>query len=153
MIIHKSKLTMVILLFFLFGMIVSQNAHSEVKTYIEYGRSIINSHNGHGGVGFVSNKTGWDIGVSILGQGETQRGTQEPAYVYSISKIFPSKYVKFRLGIARSKDVRLIGDTNYKLGIIFLSNEHGEFELTHLSSGGIFDPNTGYDAVVFRLKF
>ena len=147
----KSKLILAFIT--LITLLSTTTSRAEIKTYIEYGRSIVNSHNAHGGIGFVSDITGWDIGVSLLGQGETQRGSQQPAYVYSISKIHPLGKIKVRLGVAKARDVELIGDINYKLGVIFLSNKHGEFELTHLSSGGIFDPNTGYDAIVFRLIF
>lgn len=154
--IRKSKLILaLILLFTVFCATFTQNTHAEYKTYIEYGRSIVNSHNGHGGVGFVSEKTGWGAGVTIVGQGGTQNGRQVPAYIYSVSKIHRTfiKGVNLRLGIAKADNVNLVGDFNYKLGIIFLSNEHGEFELIHISSGGIYKPNTGYDALVFRLKF
>jgi len=127
-----------------------------LQPYIEYGRTTVNSHNSHAGYGIVY-KSKWDVNISTTGQGNTKNGHQEPKVFYSLSRIFDSKVdflskdVKLRLGLAKTKGVNLIGDHNFKLGII-LAGEVAELEIFHYSSGGVYKPNTGVDGVKLRIN-
>jgi hypothetical protein len=146
---------------FIVGLILaaaaSREAKAESQMHIELGRTTFNQHLTTGGVGVRFNRE-WDAQVRILGEGQTKKGYQDAAFNYSISRVFNPGWrvgranIKMRIGVVYSPDVLLVGDFNYRLGVICNFYEDlFEIEIGHDSSADTFETNTGVDAIFLRM--
>jgi len=147
----KIKLTVVAVI--LFTILLFTAMESEAEGYVELGKSTFNSHDMTGGIGY-RNEAGWDVGLHLIGPGETKRGAQSETYMASISHIVKPGWGNYfmRMGVAYVHDSNLVGDLNFKLGMGW---DFGNFEveMVHISSAGIWPRNTGIDSVILRVKF
>lgn len=124
--------------------------------YVEINRTLINSELTMGGIGIRTNDYKWDLGINLVGEGDTYRGPQTVQPIYHISRIANTSrgllggQVYTGIGIAYDENLALVGNVNYKLqmGIRYDKLEVG---IVHLSSGDIYDNNRGIDGVVLRI--
>jgi len=128
------------------------------EPYLELGHTFANSQLTVGGAGLRLNDK-WDIHVGLMGEGYVKNDNyQNQVFFYSISRVIsPKWYVlggefKQRLGVAKTNDFILIGNNNYRLGLI-LNYRLVELEYFHYSSANINDVNTGVDGVSLRVFF
>lgn len=104
--------------------------------------------------GFYDNIGHWDTQLRLAGEGDTKNGYQEQFQSISICRVIDPGWsigpvdFKSRIGYVYSPDSVLIGDTNFRLGII-TSWFDGLFtiEAAHDSSASLWDPNTGLDGI------
>ena len=154
----KLNYTMVAVIVFivvLFFAMFSERA--EAEGYIGLGKSTFNSHMMTGEAGYRKNN--WDVGVQLIGAGQTKNGSNGPVWIGSVSHIIePDWSIKnyadlfMRLGVAYVRESNLVGDFNFRLGVGF-DMELFEVELYHISSAGISNNNTGIDGIMLRAKF
>ncbi|WP_086931592.1 hypothetical protein [Agarilytica rhodophyticola] len=158
---RKIKLTTTacLVIAFLLYFLSSLNAEAQEKPfaqpYIELGTTVIHSENSVGGAGLKFNDR-WDVHIGLMGEGETrQHGYQEQKFFYSFSRVvnpgwrFLGGEIKTRIGVAYTPDFQLVGERNYRLGLIF-HYEIFDIEYFHYSSAGINDVNRGVDGFLVR---
>lgn len=151
--VRAAVLLFILALVFCMGALRSANANAE--PVVSLGHTTFNSSVTLGEFAYRLPDSQWEVGVLAFGQGDTKRGDQPVHYGVTASYIVdpPSWPVYMRIGAGYVEDENpLIGDTNYRLGI-GRSFFGGLFsvEYAHLSSAGIHNPNSGVDAVQFRL--
>ncbi len=153
-----SKTQIGVSLFIILGIcaLFAASSYAETYKYLELGHTGLHSQSTVGGAGVRLNGE-WDFHVGLIGEGETDDGqVQEQVFFYSASRIVsPRWYVlggefKQRIGIARTKEFVLIGDNNYRLGLI-LHYRVFELEFFHYSSANINPINTGVDGLTLRV--
>lgn len=135
---------------------VSASDRQPLRSYIELGRTMINSQVSVGGFGVRAHGR-WDFHAGLMGDGQSKEGYQDQTFFWSVSRIFNPGWqvlfgceIKPRIGIARTNHFSLVGDNNYRLGLLVACKKH-EIEYFHYSSAGINDINSGVDGVSFRI--
>lgn len=124
--------------------------------YVEISRTMINSELTMGGVGIRTNDYKWELGINLLGEGETYRGDQTVQPIYHLSRIVNTSWgllggqVYTGIGIAYGENLALVGSINYKLqaGVRW---DRLELGIVHFSSGDIYKNNRGIDGIILRL--
>lgn len=124
--------------------------------YIEINRTLINSELTMGGIGIRTNDYKWDLGINLIGEGDTYRGPQTVQPIYHLSRIANTSWgllggqVYTGIGIAYGENLALVGTINYKLqaGVRW---DRLELGVVHFSSGDIYANNRGIDGIVLRL--
>ena len=149
----KIKLTVVgVVLFTIVLLFALKSEEANSEGYIALGKSTFNAHMMIGEIGY--RQDGWDLGLQLIGPGETKRGDQAETYIASLSHIVKPGWGDFfiRMGAAYVHDSNLVGDINFKLGVGW---DFGPFEVEvgHISSAGIWKTNTGIDGAMLRVKF
>ena len=119
--------------------------------YIGLGKSFINSSAKVGEIGYE--RKGWEVQASLMGAGDTKNGHQDQLSIYSVSYItrpgwgYKGAEPYVRLGVSYNSGSRLIGPSNFRLGLGVEFNKVFRLEYVHHSSAAIHDPNTGLDYV------
>lgn len=155
---HNIKYTVIgVLLFIIALMFAAYSEKANAGGYIGLGGSTFNSHSrlGEAGYRFENN---WDAQVMIIGSGDNKNGPQGETYITSVSHLIypqwnigPANFF-MRLGVAYVNKSNLVGPWNFRLGLGF-DFDLFELEMGHVSSAGVWSPNTGIDSVVLRAKF
>ena len=115
------------------------------------GKSILNSHSTVGEIGYE--RKGWEVQANLIGAGDTKNGQQDHLSIYSVSYItdpgwgYRGVEPYIRLGVSHNTGSKLIGSSNFRLGLGVNFNQVFRLEYVHHSSAGIHDPNTGLDYV------
>ena len=154
-IMSKLNYTVVAVIAFIIVLFFAMKA--EAEGYIGLGKSTFNSHMMTGEAGYRKNN--WDVGVQLIGAGQTKNGSNSPVWIGSVSHIVQPDWsianyadLFMRLGVAYVRESNLVGDFNFRLGVGF-DMELFEVELYHISSAGIWDNNTGIDGIMLRARF
>lgn len=128
---------------------------ADTSFYSGYYRTIVNLDSQGTEIGFRHNN--WDLQLAKTERGRIRHGSkQDSTKIYSLSYLFQSEELPIfgRLGVAYTPNQeKLIGNSNFRLGVGIRPLENLEFEYTHYSSAGIHDPNTGLDMLMVRFKF
>lgn len=158
--ISKTKIGVSIFILILISAVFASKKVSANDTYIELGRTFLNSTNSVGGFGYriEDDEGAWDFHVGLMGEGKTNLGQQDQEFFYSVSRIIYPDWRIFgveimpRLGLAKTNNFELIGANNYRLGLI-ANFEVFEIEFVHYSSADINSINTGVDFISLRVLF
>lgn len=128
-------------------------AKSRADGFIALGYTVFNMHETTGEIGWSNNDI--ELGLGIVGSGDTKKGQQNYVYTASISKIVRPEWKilggknYYRIGASYVHDSVLVGDANFRLGI-GLDYDVFQIEYVHFSSAGIHDTNTGIDMIQLR---
>lgn len=122
---------------------------------IALGRTALNSDSTYAEIGYEVRD--WEFNVGLIGAGQTKDGWQSTVLTYGISKIVRPSWCflggcnYYRIGIAAVHGSPLVGPINFRLGI---GMDYGVFriEAGHLSSGDLFEDNTGIDWPMLKLE-
>lgn len=140
---------------FVGGLILAaQDAYGDPT--IAVGKAHLSSDQSYGEIGYIT-KQNWEFNLGLIGAGETKYGYQDVGITYGASKIIKPNWCflggcnYWRIGVSGVHNSPLVGPVNYRLGI---GMDYGVFavEAVHMSSAGIFEDNTGFDAVVLKME-
>ena len=147
---NKTKLAVALFVVVLVAAGYAASARADTLT-IGLGKSFVNSSSTVGEIGYQRN--GWELQAALVGAGYTKNGQQSQLSVYSLSYITEpgwgykgiEPYV--RLGVSHNTGSKLVGTSNFRLGLGVNFNQVFRLEYVHHSSAGIHKPNTGLDYV------
>lgn len=123
---------------------------------ISIGKTVINSHLKVGELSYEYNN--WEASATLMEAGGTKNGSQEQLEMYTASYLTKPNWgvygfdPYFRLGFSYNTGSKLVGDTNYRLGVGMDFHDVFRVEFSHHSSAGIHNPNTGIDYVTISYK-
>jgi len=147
---NKTKLA--VAAFVVLLVIAGYAASSRADTLtIGLGKSFVNSSSTVGEIGYE--RKGWELQAAVMGAGYTKNGRQDNLSVYSLSYItepgwgYKGVQPYVRLGVSHNTGSKIIGSSNFRLGLGVNFNHVFRLEYVHHSSAGIHDPNTGLDYV------
>lgn len=154
-----NKTVLGVIAFIVVLILAGYSARSEADNGVRIGvgKTVINSHLKVGEIGYEYN--GWELNVAILEDGQTVNGLQsENMKIYSISYLTKPKWgvygidPYFRLGVSYNDGSKLIGNSNFRLGVGLDFHDVWRVEFSHHSSAGIHTPNTGLDYITLTYK-
>lgn len=152
--ITKTKLAVGV--FLMFAVWIADYARGDTDVYLGLGHTMFNSS---ATMHQLTIRNGnYDTQFRMIGAGDTRNGYQQTTYSASFSRVwrgptYKGVTIKGRLGLAYTPGSQLIGNTNFRLGIIFsMFDDLLEIEaISHDSSANLWNPNTGLDAVILNL--
>src|SRR5690554_2898570 len=154
-----NKTALGVITFIVVLILAGYSARSEADNgaRIGVGKTLINSHLKVGEIGYEYND--WEISAAILEDGKTKNGIQsETMQIYSVSYLTKPKWgvygvdPYFRLGVSYNDGSKLIGNSNFRLGVGLDFHDVWRVEFSHHSSAGIHNPNTGLDYITLTYK-
>ena len=133
------------------------------KYYHDIDKNLFKSSVTFGGVGVLVEDR-WDFNMSLMGRGNTRNNRQKVQRFYSISRIvdpgweipykmFKDIKIKLRLGLSHTPDIMLIGENNYRVGVILEEKDKWYIEYVHYSSKDIYELNDGIDGILMGYRF
>lgn len=154
-----NKTALGVIAFIVVLILAGYSARSEADNgaRIGVGKTLINSHLKVGEIGYEYND--WEFSATILEEGQTKNGFQsDNMHIYSASYLTKPKWgvygvdPYFRLGVSYNDGSKLIGNSNFRLGVGLDFHDVWRVEFSHHSSAGIHNPNTGLDYITLTYK-
>jgi hypothetical protein len=156
---NLNKTTLGVIAFIIVLLLAGYSAKSDAEengVRVSIGKTIVNSELKVGELSYEYND--WEFSAALVEDGKTKNGFQEQVEIYTVSYLTKPGWGVYgiepyvRIGASKNSGSKLIGPTNFRLGLGIDFQNVWRVEFNHHSSAGIHNPNTGLDYVTLTYK-